>query len=93
MRIVAFQKEVYDKTCRVLINDVINGFNATVFAYGATGQWEWAEILQIKQDMMNSAAVMLQKNQSPRLVIFKKRKDKDIFISNIRRVVSILVYS
>ena len=32
-----FQKEVYDKTCRVLIPDVINGYNATVFAYGATG--------------------------------------------------------
>ncbi|XP_068244080.1 kinesin-like protein KIF19 isoform X2 [Palaemon carinicauda] len=31
------QKEVYEETTKVLIEDVLNGFNATVFAYGATG--------------------------------------------------------
>ncbi|CAL4188987.1 unnamed protein product, partial [Meganyctiphanes norvegica] len=31
------QKGVYDKTTRPLVEDVLGGFNATVFAYGATG--------------------------------------------------------
>ncbi|XP_042875431.1 kinesin-like protein KIF19 isoform X2 [Penaeus japonicus] len=31
------QKEVYEETAKALVNDVLNGFNATVFAYGATG--------------------------------------------------------
>ncbi|KAH3682360.1 hypothetical protein WICPIJ_006674 [Wickerhamomyces pijperi] len=31
------QKEVYDGTTRPLLDSVIDGFNATVFAYGATG--------------------------------------------------------
>lgn len=28
---------IYDNTTRFLIHGVLNGFNATVFAYGATG--------------------------------------------------------
>ena len=31
------QDEVFDKTTRFLIDGVLQGFNATVFAYGATG--------------------------------------------------------
>ena len=31
------QEEVYDNTSKLLLNGVIEGFNATVFAYGATG--------------------------------------------------------
>ena len=31
------QKQLYDKTTRPLIGDVLQGFNATVFAYGPTG--------------------------------------------------------
>ncbi|XP_063602768.1 kinesin-like protein KIF19 [Penaeus indicus] len=31
------QKEVYEETAKALVEDVLNGFNATVFAYGATG--------------------------------------------------------
>lgn len=31
------QKEVYEETTKVLVEDVLKGFNATVFAYGATG--------------------------------------------------------
>lgn len=33
----ASQKQVYQKTTQFLINGVLDGFNATVFAYGATG--------------------------------------------------------
>ena len=31
------QKEVYEKTTKDLIESVIDGYNATVFAYGPTG--------------------------------------------------------
>lgn len=31
------QQEVYDKTTKPLVHSVLEGFNATVFAYGATG--------------------------------------------------------
>ena len=31
------QQEVYNKTTKPLLNDVIEGYNATIFAYGATG--------------------------------------------------------
>ncbi|XP_048519661.1 kinesin-like protein KIF19 isoform X3 [Dendroctonus ponderosae] len=33
----SFQEEVYDVTTRSLVKDVLNGYNGTVFAYGATG--------------------------------------------------------
>ncbi|KAF0303182.1 Kinesin-like protein KIF19 [Amphibalanus amphitrite] len=32
-----FQKQLYEKTTKPLIGDVLQGFNATVFAYGPTG--------------------------------------------------------
>lgn len=32
------QQEVYEHTTQSLIEFVLNGFNATVFAYGATGE-------------------------------------------------------
>ena len=31
------QDEVYNETTRHLVDNVLNGYNATVFAYGATG--------------------------------------------------------
>jgi hypothetical protein len=31
------QQDVYESTTKFLIGNVINGYNATVFAYGATG--------------------------------------------------------
>jgi len=31
------QQEVYEATTRGLLDSVLDGFNATVFAYGATG--------------------------------------------------------
>ena len=31
------QKELYDATCKPLISNIFEGFNATVFAYGQTG--------------------------------------------------------
>lgn len=33
----AAQEEVYEHTAKLLLENVLNGFNATVFAYGATG--------------------------------------------------------
>ena len=37
-----FQEEVYDATTKCLIQSVTEGYNATVFAYGATGQYKFA---------------------------------------------------
>ena len=34
----ATQQEVYEQTAQGLIAKVISGYNATVFAYGATGE-------------------------------------------------------
>ena len=34
----SIQREVYEQTAQGLISKVINGYNATVFAYGATGK-------------------------------------------------------
>lgn len=31
------QEEVYEQTAKIVIPSVVNGYNATVFAYGATG--------------------------------------------------------
>lgn len=31
------QEQVYEATCKFLLDSVLNGFNATVFAYGPTG--------------------------------------------------------
>ena len=31
------QEEVYNETTKHLVENVLNGYNATVFAYGATG--------------------------------------------------------
>lgn len=35
--LLSFQEEVYEETTKNLAQDVLNGYNATVFAYGATG--------------------------------------------------------
>ncbi len=39
MSLLLFQEEVYETTAKVLIPSVTGGFNATVFAYGATGKF------------------------------------------------------
>ena len=36
-RIVYLQKDVYEASTKFLIDNVVTGYNATVFAYGATG--------------------------------------------------------
>ena len=36
----ATQEEVYQQTSEGLVRKVISGYNATVFAYGATGEWK-----------------------------------------------------
>ena len=33
----ASQKEVYDNSFRPIVEDVLMGFNGTIFAYGQTG--------------------------------------------------------
>jgi hypothetical protein len=35
--VLLLQEEVYEGTTKKLAQDVLNGYNATVFAYGATG--------------------------------------------------------
>jgi kinesin family protein 18/19 len=34
----AGQQDVYESTAKVLLSSVLEGYNATVFAYGATGK-------------------------------------------------------
>lgn len=41
----ATQEEIYETTTKSLIPFVTNGFNATVFAYGATGMLQLSPIL------------------------------------------------
>lgn len=36
--LVLFQHDIYEGTTKNLIQDVIQGYNVTVFAYGATGK-------------------------------------------------------
>lgn len=44
----ASQEAVYEATTHALVRDVLSGYNATVFAYGATGSGETG-ILILKQ--------------------------------------------
>lgn len=34
------QDEVYENTAKPLLDGVLKGYNATVFAYGVSGNWE-----------------------------------------------------
>ena len=43
------QREVYEKTTQFLIEGVAEGFNATVFAYGATGAGKVCAFVSIKK--------------------------------------------
>ena len=36
----ASQEEVYEATTKKLVENVLQGYNATVFAYGATGKYD-----------------------------------------------------
>lgn len=36
----ADQQEVYSATAKILLGSVLEGYNATVFAYGATGNYK-----------------------------------------------------
>lgn len=48
--VMATQNEVYQNTTRTLIDSVLDGFNATVFAYGATGCGKTHTILGTPND-------------------------------------------
>jgi kinesin family protein 18/19 len=43
------QQEVYEKTCKQLIKVLLDGFNASVFAYGATGSGKTHTMMGNKQ--------------------------------------------
>ena len=43
----ATQDEVYEHTAKHLLDDVMDGYNATVFAYGATGVEERQDICSL----------------------------------------------
>ena len=61
----SLQIEVYEATTRCLIDSVLSGYNATVFAYGPTGQPVWSlvcvcgivTILWCCQNIANSLAL------------------------------------
>jgi kinesin family protein 18/19 len=73
----ATQQEIYTKTTKNLLESIIEGYNATVFAYGATGSGKTYTMLGINE---NERGIM------PRSVIdlFKmlnKRKNKEFRLS------------
>lgn len=37
LNVLLYQEEVYEGTTKTLVQDILDGYNATVFAYGATG--------------------------------------------------------
>ena len=70
------QQEVYNKTTKPLLESIIEGFNATVFAYGATGSGK-------TYTMLGKNAT--EKGIMPRAVsdlfkLLQKRKDKEFRI-------------
>ena len=49
------QAEVYENTTKILLNSILNGFNATVFAYGATGSGKTYTMLGTGEQPWNYA--------------------------------------
>lgn len=45
----SLQEEVYRATTRGLIEGLISGYNATVFAYGPTGLCKWVCVFHMYQ--------------------------------------------
>lgn len=65
------QEQVYEKTTKGLVKDVIEGYNATVFAYGATGSGKTYTMLGsslqpgIMVRALNELFNIVKENKSP----------------------------
>jgi Cdc6-like AAA superfamily ATPase len=53
------QQDVYEATTRTLLDSVLDGFNATVFAYGATGCGKTHTIRFVHFNYLSNAALIL----------------------------------
>ena len=72
----ASQQEVYNKTTKPLLDSIIEGFNATVFAYGATGSGKTYTMLGNNQ---NERGIM-PRAVSDLFKILQKKKNKEFRI-------------
>ncbi|KAL6073190.1 Kinesin-like protein kif18a, variant 2 [Balamuthia mandrillaris] len=71
----ATQREVYEHTAKDLINAVMNGYNATIFAYGATGSGKTHTMIGSKEqggimlEAMRDLFKAIQENQDKQYTI------------------------
>ena len=72
----ASQQEIYNKTTKPLLDNIIEGFNATVFAYGATGSGKTYTMLGNSQ---NERGIM-PRAVSDLFKILQKKKNKEFRI-------------
>ena len=70
------QQEIYNKTTKPLLESIIEGFNATVFAYGATGSGKTYTMLGNSQ---NERGIM-PRAVSDLFKILQKKKNKEFRI-------------
>ena len=72
----ASQQEIYNKTTKPLLEKIIEGFNATVFAYGATGSGKTYTMLGNNQ---NERGIM-PRSVSDLFKLLQKQKNKEFRI-------------
>ena len=72
----ASQQEIYNKTTKPLLENIIEGFNATVFAYGATGSGKTYTMLGNNQ---NERGIM-PRSVSDLFKLLQKQKNKEFRI-------------
>ena len=72
----ASQQEIYNKTTKPLLESIIEGFNATVFAYGATGSGKTYTMLGNNQ---NERGIM-PRSVSDLFKLLQKQKNKEFRI-------------
>ena len=72
----ASQQEIYNKTTKPLLDNIIEGFNATVFAYGATGSGKTYTMLGNNQ---NERGIM-PRSVSDLFKLLQKQKNKEFRI-------------
>lgn len=58
------QGDVYEATTKPLLDSVLDGYNATVFAYGATGCGKTHTITCVMRPAPTATANVLQRNRS-----------------------------